>query len=223
MWQEFVHCRLALVLAEETIAKAWQQSIERCFLSPQPQAIEYDSAHGRCIEVQNVVLSVRSPIREPRIPKGFLFEKDLTEYRKGVLHGPKTPGSLHQRLFAWRRSSKGTLNQLEAVIDTLKRDATSRRAVVGIWDPDYDGSTERPMSPCLIQFSVRADGVRASAFVRSSDAWTGAVQDLVVFSDLQYQVADALGQAVGEYTHHAGSYHIYKMDLPRAAQLARRG
>jgi thymidylate synthase len=51
--------------------------------------------------------------------------------------------------------------------------------------------------------------------MRSNDIWLGVPYDYFVFTSLQTKMAMELGVDVGEYTHFAGSLHLYKRDLDR--------
>lgn len=115
--------------------------------------------------------------------------------------------------------------QLDAVISELHGSPTTRRAVVAIWREDdltHDG--DRPCTVAL-QFLLRPRAatneleLRMVVTMRSQDVWLGVPYDVFMFSQLQLSLAHHLGVAVGRYTHHVGSLHLYDRDRDAADRL----
>ena len=48
--------------------------------------------------------------------------------------------------------------------------------------------------------------------MRSNDIWTGFPYDVFSFTAMQIILAFQLGVGIGEYTHIAGSLHLYERD-----------
>lgn len=112
------------------------------------------------------------------------------------------------------------IDQVPYVIDTLRKDPSSRQAVLTIW-------RERPRAskdvPCTVsmQFFVRDKKLHMVTYMRSNDAWLGLPYDVFNFTTLQKYVASALygnGHCddVGEYHHMVGSMHLYERDVEKA-------
>ena len=53
---------------------------------------------------------------------------------------------------------------------------------------------------------------------RSNDIWMGVPYDMFSFCFLQVKMAMELGVEVGEYTHYAGSLHMYQRDYNAAIE-----
>lgn len=112
------------------------------------------------------------------------------------------------------------VQQLQYVVNTLKRDRDSRQAVINIWRENP------PMSkdiPCTLsaQFLIRENRLHCIDTMRSSDAWLGWVYDVFNFSMLSAYVAIHLrqfpefdGLELGNLILHMGSAHIYEKNLP---------
>lgn len=100
------------------------------------------------------------------------------------------------------------VGQLPYVVETLREDPDSRRAVLTIW-------RERPRTtkdyPCtvLFHFMIRHGKLELVVYMRSNDVWLGLPYDLFNFTQIQRQVADALGVDLGPYRHVVGSLHLY--------------
>lgn len=106
------------------------------------------------------------------------------------------------------------------VVQLLQQDPDSRQAVLTLFDSDRDlGRTDQLDLPCTvaIQFLRREGSLEMLVTMRSNDAWLGLPYDLGQFTMLQSAVAQALGVAMGTYTHVAGSMHLYDRNLEAAA------
>jgi hypothetical protein len=103
--------------------------------------------------------------------------------------------------------------QIPAVVERLRSDRDSRRAVLNIWDPLHDLFVEGVNDyPCTlsIQFMLRRDTLEMHVNMRSNDVWRGLAYDAFVFTQLQHVIAAALNVQTGAYTHHVGSMHVYE-------------
>lgn len=101
--------------------------------------------------------------------------------------------------------------QMPKVVRDLTDDPWTRRAVVSIWNPgtDLDASGDRPCTLTL-QFLRRNGMLHLITNMRSNDVWLGTPYDVFMFTQLQQTVARVLDTAVGSYTHHVGSLHLYE-------------
>lgn len=102
-------------------------------------------------------------------------------------------------------------NQLEKIIELLRIDPNSRRAVININIPNKK-VIETKDEPCTIalQFYIRDEKVHCTGIMRSNDVWFGLPYDIVFFTTLQKIVADRLNLKYGTYTHFATSLHMYQ-------------
>lgn len=110
------------------------------------------------------------------------------------------------------------INQVQNVIQILKKDPYSRRAVISLWDTGADAPGGHTDHPCTlaITFRVRRGKLNMSVHMRSNDIWRGWAYDCVQFAQLQITIAGFVGVGVGTYTHHADSFHIYDRDIATA-------
>lgn len=109
----------------------------------------------------------------------------------------------------------GVGNQITAVINTLRADRNSRRAVIGLWMPSLDlvaTAEEGADIPCntTVYFKVRDGALRMMVCNRSNDVVWGAYgANAVQFSFLQQYVAAAIDAKVGHYVQVSDSFHVY--------------
>lgn len=113
-------------------------------------------------------------------------------------------------------------DQVEWVIDILRKDPSSRRAVISMWDGYRDlmnqGSKDLPCNTQVV-FRVIGKALDMTVFNRSNDAIWGAYgANVVHFSFLQEYVASSLNMDVGTYRQVSNNLHLYP-DVPVAARM----
>lgn len=103
------------------------------------------------------------------------------------------------------------LDQIEEVINILKRDPTSRQAVCQIWDTmDIDRKTKDKACNMSLVFRIRNHKLDMVVYNRSNDMIWGAYgANIVQFSMLQEYVAAHVGIQPGTYTQVSNSFHVY--------------
>lgn len=114
------------------------------------------------------------------------------------------------------------IDQLGHVVETLREDRLSRRAVISIYDPKQDIPAGKDV-PCndFIQFLSRYGSLHMTVTVRSNDlmwGWSGI--NAFEWSVLQEIVANLLGIDVGTITFNIGSLHLYDQHWSRAENLS---
>lgn len=112
-------------------------------------------------------------------------------------------------------------DQLQHVVDTLRADPWSRRAVIAIYEPQTDASPGKDI-PCndFLQFQSRLGALHLTVTVRSNDlmwGWSGI--NAFEWSVVQEIVAHLLGIAVGTLTFNIGSLHLYEPHWDKADRL----
>jgi thymidylate synthase len=114
------------------------------------------------------------------------------------------------------------IDQLAHVVDLLKEDPLSRRAVIAIYDPRVDSASGKDI-PCndFLQFQSRLGALHMTVTVRSNDAmwgWSGI--NAFEWSTLQEIVAHLLGITVGTLTFNIGSLHLYGQHWNKASRIS---
>lgn len=102
--------------------------------------------------------------------------------------------------------------QIDYVIDELKRDPGSRRAMVTIWSPETDtrpGSLDYPCN-VLAMFKVYDGKLDCHVVRRSSDLIWGVPYDHVVFTTIQDVIAASLKMKSGRMVETTDSLHLYR-------------
>lgn len=159
----------------------------------------------------SMTMVVNYPLMEPMISKCFIggpeeLQQYVMEMLDGILDFEVDRGNwaytYHQRY----------ADQYKFIIDELRRNPSSRRAVMVIWDKTKDDYSDEP--PCFnhAQFFIRDNKLHMKVLFRSNDACKATFMNAFALIMLQKRVADELGVEVGTYTHRANSFHAYQKD-----------
>lgn len=118
--------------------------------------------------------------------------------------------------------AQGRFTQLDYVIEELKRDPDSRRAVMHLRVPD-DSIDAKLDVPCTLalQFFIRDGKLHQVANMRSSDVIFGIAYDIPAFTVFQELIANELNVGMGTYTHTSNSLHIYERHFEMAEKIIR--
>lgn len=100
---------------------------------------------------------------------------------------------------------------LMKIVETLKKDPDSRRAVVPIYWKE-DAVLDSNDIPCTIgfQFLIRNNKLDMIVNMRSNDIFLGFPYDIFNFTMWQEYVACKLNIDIGTYTHIANNLHFYE-------------
>lgn len=123
--------------------------------------------------------------------------------------------------YGWLMKSAFGFDQIEKVIELLKTDPHSRRAVININTPNPN-VIETKDEPCtiMLQFLLRDGKLYCTTVMRSNDIYLGFPYDIAFFTEVQKIIADRLKVEYGTYTHFATSFHVYDRDLPVIREIA---
>jgi len=107
----------------------------------------------------------------------------------------------------------GQIVQWKYVIDELRKDPESRRAVIHIRVP-ADSDTASKDVPCTLSlhFFLREGKLHLHVSMRSSDIVLGLAYDVPAFTVMQEMMANELDVELGEYVHTSNSLHCYSRD-----------
>ncbi|RJQ33961.1 thymidylate synthase [Candidatus Parcubacteria bacterium] len=117
-------------------------------------------------------------------------------------------------------------DQLGKLVQLLKKDPTSRHAVIVTWDPASDGlgGAKRANVPCPYTFTVNIIGGRLHLhnMVRSNDMVLGFPADVAGFALLQCMLAQKLGVKPGIYSHSISNAHVYDNQYDAVKEMIKR-
>lgn len=118
------------------------------------------------------------------------------------------------------------INQIQDVIDGLKKNPNSRRLIVSAWNPAdlpdesispqdnvRNGKAALPACHTLFQFYVSEGRLSCLMYQRSADYFLGVPFNIASYALLTSMIAHQCDLEVGEYIHVTGDTHLYRNHL----------
>ena len=123
---------------------------------------------------------------------------------------------------SWPKANGETIDQIKEVIETIKRNPTSRRMIVSAWNVADVGSMALPPCHTMFQFFVAEGKLSCQLYQRSGDVFLGVPFNIASYALLTMMIAKECGLEVGEFIHTLGDAHLYLNHLEQAhEQLSR--
>lgn len=105
-------------------------------------------------------------------------------------------------------------DQVEKIIELLKTDKNSRRAVLNLNVPNPNViETKDEICTIALQMYIRDNKLYCTGIMRSNDIWLGTPYDVAFFTELQKYIAHRVGVEYGTYTHFVVSIHAYERNF----------
>ena len=163
-----------------------------------------------CKEI-SMTMTVAYPLLDDMISKAFFGDPaSLEQYVEEMIDGI-LDFEIERGKWAYTYHSR-YVNQYQFVIDELRRDPYSRRAVMDIRTPS-DMYNPDPACWQHAQYFIRNGRLHCKILFRSNDAIKAAFMNAFALIMLQRNIAAELGVKVGTYTHRANSFHVYERDF----------
>ena len=123
---------------------------------------------------------------------------------------------------SWATPDGGTVDQIQWVINEIKRNPDSRRLVVSAWNPADLDKMALPPCHCLFQFYVAEGRLSCQLYQRSADIFLGVPFNIASYALLTHMMAQVTGLKVGDFVHTFGDAHIYSNHLEQTELLLSR-
>jgi thymidylate synthase len=123
---------------------------------------------------------------------------------------------------SWPTPGGETIDQIQQVIDEIRRNPDSRRLIVSAWNPADIPSMA--LAPChaLFQFYVADGRLSCQLYQRSADLFLGVPFHIASYALLTHLIADQTGLEVGDFVWTGGDCHIYDNHVEQVTeQLSR--
>lgn len=114
---------------------------------------------------------------------------------------------------SWPDYQGGHIDQIQQIIDQLRRDPDSRRMLVSAWNVAQLDQMALAPCHCLMQFYVAEGRLSLQLYQRSADVFLGVPFNIASYALLLMMIAQVTGLEVGDFVHTFGDVHIYRDHL----------
>ena len=122
----------------------------------------------------------------------------------------------------WRTADGRSINQIDTLIDQIRRTPDSRRLIVSAWNPGEIETMKLPPCHVLFQFYVQDGELSCQLYQRSADLFLGVPFNIASYALLTMMVAQVCGLKPGDFVHTFGDLHIYSNHMAQVhEQLSR--
>ncbi len=123
---------------------------------------------------------------------------------------------------SWAAPDGRVIDQIAAVVRSLRENPESRRHIVSAWNPADVDDMALPPCHCLFQFYVADGKLSCQLYQRSADVFLGVPFNIASYALLTLMMAQVTGLKPGEFVHTLGDAHLYLNHMDQATrQLAR--
>jgi thymidylate synthase len=118
--------------------------------------------------------------------------------------------------------AKDGLDQIDWLINEIKRNPGSRRLIVTGWNPREQDKVALPPCHTMFQFFVQDGELSCQLYQRSADLFLGVPFNIASYALLTCMVAQVCDLKPGDFVHTFGDLHLYANHLEQAKlQLSR--
>jgi len=148
--------------------------------------------------------------REARTDQGILKPTIWTANAEADYWKPKAKyeGDLGRVYGVQRRDFNG-VDQLQNLIDGIKKDPSGRRHILSAWNPAELDQMALPPCHVMSQFDVTDGYLSCQLYQRSCDMFLGVPFNIASYSLLTHIIARECGLKVGDFVWTGGDCHIY--------------
>ncbi|MGX7108413.1 thymidylate synthase [Facklamia miroungae] len=123
---------------------------------------------------------------------------------------------------SWTDCEGQVIDQIQQVIDSIRKQPDSRRHIVTAWNPAEIAEAALPPCHCFFQFYVSQGRLSCQLYQRSADVFLGVPFNIASYALLTHLIAKETGLEPGEFVHVLGDAHLYLNHLQAAETLLKR-
>ena len=124
---------------------------------------------------------------------------------------------------SWPDDKGGVIDQINNVVEDIKRNPDSRRLIVSAWNVAEVQKMALPPCHTLFQFYAVNGRLSLQLYQRSADLFLGVPFNIASYALLLLMVAHVTGLKAGEFIHTFGDAHIYLNHMEQVQeQLSRK-
>ena len=119
---------------------------------------------------------------------------------------------------AWETVDGRKVDQLQALVEGIKRNPDSRRHLITAWNPGEVDKMALPPCHAMFQFYVADGKLSCQLYQRSADVFLGVPFNIASYALLTMMIAQVCNLKPGEFIHTLGDAHIYTNHFEQVAQ-----
>jgi thymidylate synthase len=124
---------------------------------------------------------------------------------------------------SWTAANNKHIDQLQLLIESLKKTPDSRRHIVSAWNVGDLDQMNLPPCHILFQFYVADGKLSCQLYQRSADIFLGVPFNIASYAILTMMIAQVTGYQAYEFIHTLGDAHIYLNHIEQVkTQLSRK-
>ena len=174
-----------------------------------------DCPDWNCKQLEcSMTMTVNEPLAEPMISRCCICSPEsLEQYRQELLNGILDFNIGKTWDYTYHDRMVYPVEQKAWVVNELKRNPYSRRAVIDIRVPEKDCFSDDPACLQHIQYFIRDGRLDCCVLFRSNDATRATFMNSFGLIMLQKEMADKLNVDMGSFTLRANSFHCYESEF----------
>lgn len=143
------------------------------------------------------------------------YKNEMAAYKKRILEDDEFAakygdlGPIYGKQWRSWNAGAGVIDQIEQLIDGIKRNPDSRRHIVTAWNPSEVNDMALPPCHALFQFYVADGKLSCQLYQRSADVFLGVPFNIASYALLVHLIAHECNLEVGEFVHTLGDAHLY--------------
>ncbi|RYZ69893.1 MAG: thymidylate synthase [Proteobacteria bacterium] len=123
---------------------------------------------------------------------------------------------------SWQTASGKSIDQIQELLENLRRDPYSRRHLVIAYNPGEIKEMALPPCHAFFQFYVADGRLSCQLYQRSADIFLGVPFNIASYALLTMMMAQVLDLKPGDFVHTFGDLHLYNNHIEQAKlQLSR--
>ncbi len=123
---------------------------------------------------------------------------------------------------SWPTPDGRTIDQIAAVVKSLRENPNSRRHIVSAWNVADVDDMALPPCHCLFQFYVADGKLSCQLYQRSADIFLGVPFNIASYALLTHMMANVTGLKVGDFVHTFGDAHLYSNHMDQVDEQLQR-
>jgi thymidylate synthase len=214
-----------VTIRRQTIGEAWIEILRHLLkFGVKSEAVHhyFNRKVGDFRELLNLTVVVENEDHEsPKLFDFFPFgDDDLDKYFESFFKKERgsEPYTYGERLFDYEG-----LDQVEKMVEKLKRFPFDKGALAVLWQPKIDNFPQRKpwRTPCLtlIQGQTLKGKLYLTSYFRSHDMFGGWPFNAFALRKLQGQIAERVGLELGSLVTISGLAHLYEHDFAEAQRI----